>query len=303
MKIFLLTFLLLLIVGGMAALMIFIIKKLDPNQGDKSEDGSSGIAQDFLPFDDIQNGIIILPNYCYRAILECTSLNYDLKTEGERDQIEMSFQRFINSLSFPTSIFLQTKEIDNSSRIESLKKEVQQTLVEFPGISTYAEQYIKDMQTLNTRIGNNQQKKRYIIITYDEASQLGQLSDGEKAAYAAKELQTRCNAISQGLDAVGVRTQRLGTPELIELIYSCYNRDNFSYAGAISSGDAFSLFVDGAEDKFENFPKVGLLDLILGETINQIRQGGIDADRNGQAVLEQLEALRQKYAGYFEEEG
>ena len=303
MKIFLLIFLLLLIVGGMAALMIFIIKKLDPNQGDKSEDGSSGIAQDFLPFDDIQNGIIILPNYCYRAILECTSLNYDLKTEGERDQIEMSFQRFINSLSFPTSIFLQTKEIDNSSRIESLKKEVQQTLVEFPGISTYAEQYIKDMQTLNTRIGNNQQKKPYIIITYDEASQLGQLSDGEKAAYAAKELQTRCNAISQGLDAVGVRTQRLGTPELIELIYSCYNRDNFSYAGAISSGDAFSLFVDGAEDKFENFPKVGLLDLILGETINQIRQGGIDADRNGQAVLEQLEALRQKYAGYFEEEG
>lgn len=303
MKIFLLIFLLLLIVGGMAALMIFIIKKLDPNQGDKSEDGSSGIAQDFLPFDDIQNGIIILPNYCYRAILECTSLNYDLKTEGERDQIEMSFQRFINSLSFPTSIFLQTKEIDNSSRIESLKKEVQQTLVEFPGISTYAEQYIKDMQTLNTRIGNNQQKRRYIIITYDEASQLGQLSDGEKAAYAAKELQTRCNAISQGLDAVGVRTQRLGTPELIELIYSCYNRDNFSYAGAISSGDAFSLFVDGAEDKFENFPKVGLLDLILGETINQIRQGGIDADRNGQAVLEQLEALRQKYAGYFEEEG
>ena len=51
MKIFLLIFLLLLIVGGMAALMIFIIKKLDPNQGDKSEDGSSGIAQDFLPFE------------------------------------------------------------------------------------------------------------------------------------------------------------------------------------------------------------------------------------------------------------
>lgn len=303
MKIALLIFLLLLIVGGMAALLIFIIRKLDPMQGDKSEDGSSGIAQDFLPFDDIQNGIIILPNHCYRAILECTSLNYDLKTEGERDQIEMSFQRFINSLSFPTTIFLQTKEIDNSRRIESLKADVQQTLVEFPGISTYAEQYIKDMQTLNTRIGNNQQKKRYIIITYDEASQLGQLSDGEKAAYAAKELQTRCNAISQGLDAVGVRTQRLGTPELIELIYSCYNRDNFSYAAAISSGDAFALFVDGAEDKFKDFPKVGLLDLILGESINQIRQSGIDNEKNGKAVLEQLEALRQKYAGYFDEEG
>ena len=106
MKIALLIFFLLLLVGGMVALMIFIVKKLDPMQGDKSEDYSSGIAQDFLPFDDIQNGIIILPNYCYRAVMECTSLNYDLKTEGERDQIEMSFQRFINSLSFPTTIFL-----------------------------------------------------------------------------------------------------------------------------------------------------------------------------------------------------
>lgn len=302
MKIALLIFFLLLLVGGMVALMIFIVKKLDPMQGDKSEDDSSGIAQDFLPFGDIQNGIIILPNYCYRAVMECTSLNYDLKTEGERDQIEMSFQRFINSLSFPTTIFLQTKEIDNSRRIESLKKDVEQTLVEFPGMATYAEQYIKDMETLNTRIGNNQQKKRYIIITYDDASQLGQLSDGEKAVYAAKELQTRCNAISQGLDAVGVRTQRLGTPELIELIYSCYNRDNFSYAEAISSGDAFSLFVDGAEDKFKDFPKVGLLDLILGESINQIRQSGIDEEKNGHAVLEQLQALREKYAGYFSEE-
>lgn len=69
-----------------------------------------------------------------------------------------------------------------------------------------------------------------------------------------------------------------------------------------SSGDAFSLFVDGAEDKFKDFPKVGLLDLILGESINQIRQSGIDEEKNGHAVLEQLQALREKYAGYFSEE-
>ena len=75
MKIALLILFLLVFVGGMAGLVFFIIKKLDPMQGDKSEGGSSGIAQDFLPFDDIQNGIIILPNYCYRAVMECTSLN------------------------------------------------------------------------------------------------------------------------------------------------------------------------------------------------------------------------------------
>lgn len=50
-------------------------------------------------------------------------------------------------------------------------------------MQTYAEQFIKDMENLNIRIGNNQQKKRYIIVSYDEAGDLEQLSDNEKAAY------------------------------------------------------------------------------------------------------------------------
>jgi len=302
-KIFLVILLLVLFTGGIGGLLFFLVKKLDPNQGDKSEEESLSIAQDFLPFDDIRDGLIILPNYNYRAVLECSSLNYDLKTEGEREQIEMSFQQFINSLSFPISIFLQTKEIDNSRRIETLRDDVKITLIEFPGLKGYAEQFVKDMENLNVRIGNNQQKKRYIIVSYDDVAALEQLSDGEKAVYAAKELLNRCNAVKNGLDSVGIISHRLTTAELIELVYSCYNRENFSFASAIASGDAFSLFVNGKEDKFKDLPRVGMLDLILGESINRMRSCNLDSDRNGKAVLEQLEAIRQKYAGYFAEEG
>lgn len=302
MKIVLLIVLFLVFVGGISALLFFMVKRLDPMQGDKTENDSIAIAQDFLPFDDVRNGAIVLPNHSYRAILECSSLNYDLKTEGEREQIEMSFQQFINSLSFPISIFLQTRELDNSKRVQLLKADVNTTLAEFPGMETYANQYIKDIENLNTRIGNSQQKKRYIVVPYDDASQLGQLSDGEKSIYAAKELQNRCNAVMNGLDAVGVHTHRLDTKELLQLLYSCYNRDNYSYSDAIASNDAFALFVDGVEDHFKDLPRVGLLDLILGDSINRIRTDGIDNDPNGKAVLEQLEALRKKYAGYFTDE-
>lgn len=301
MLIALVIILLLAFVAGIGFLMMFLIQKLDPTRGDKSEGSNLSIAQDFLPFDDIRDGMIILPGHIYRAVIECSSLNYDLKTEGERDQIEMSFQQFINSLSFPISIFLQTKEIDNSQRMTALREEVKETLVEFPNMKTYADQFLKEIDSLNVRIGNNQQKKRYIIVTYDDAAALGQLSDGEKAAYAAKELLNRCNAIRNGMDAVGIVSHRLTTPELIELVYSCYNRENFSFASAISSNEAFALFVDGKEDKYHDFPRVGMLDLILGESINRIRTNNIDADTTGKAVLEQLEAIRSKYAGYFEE--
>jgi len=306
--------LMLVIVGGIGAGLFLLVKKLDPMQNDKTENSNLEIAQDFLPFDDIRNGMIIMPNHNYRAVIECSALNYDLKTEGERDQIEMSFQQFINSLNFPISIFLQTKEIDNSRRVETLKEEISKTLVEFPGMKNYADHFMADMENLNVRIGNNQQKKRYIIVSYDEATALDGLTDGEKASYANKELLNRCNAVRSGLDAVGIITKTLNTAELIELVYSCYNREGFSYAEAISSNEAFALFVDGAEDKFIDLPRVGMLDLILGEAINKLRAGNVDSDKNGQGAMvemlqlqkdaqRRMEQIRLKYAGYFSEGG
>lgn len=310
MKILLVILLMLVFVGGIGALLYFMVKKLDPMKDDKTEDSNLAIAQDFLPFDDIRNGMIILPNHSYRAIIDCSSINFDLKTEGERDQIEMSFQQFINSLNFPISIFLQTKEIDNSRRIETLKREIEGTLIEFPNMKVYADHFLADMNNLNAKIGNNQQKKRYIVVTYDEAIQLERLTDGEKAVYAKKELMSRCDAIKTGLDAVGIISHVMSTPELIELVYSCYNREGFSYAEAISSNDAFALFVDGAEDRFQDLPRAGMLDLILGESLNRIRAENLDTDKKGSGaaaeiqelqkdVTRRMEQIRRKYAGYF----
>lgn len=310
MKILLVILLMLVFVGGIGALLYFMVKKLDPMKDDKTEDSNLAITQDFLPFDDIRNGMIILPNHCYRAIIDCSSINFDLKTEGERDQIEMSFQQFINSLNFPISIFLQTKEIDNSRRIEMLKREIEGTLIEFPNMKVYADHFLADMNNLNAKIGNNQQKKRYIVVTYDEAIQLERLTDGEKAVYAKKELMSRCDAIKTGLDAVGIISHVMSTPELIELVYSCYNREGFSYAEAISSNDAFALFVDGAEDRFQDLPRAGMLDLILGESLNRIRAENLDTDKKGEGaaaeiqelqkdVTRRMEQIRRKYAGYF----
>ena len=291
-----------LVFGGLIGLVIwFAFKMADPARNDKSEKTTNATAQDFLPFEAIRDGMIVLPNHCYRAVIECSSINYDLKTEGERDQIELSFQQFINSLTFPVSFFIQTRVLDNSGRIAELKKNTEQTLIEFPHMKEYASRYISEMEMLNTKIGNNQQKKRYVIVTYDNAGTLDKLSEGEKAAFAAKEILNYCSIIRNGLSATGILSHTLSTEELVELLYSCYHRDDFSYSQAISSGEAFSLFVDGSKDKFADLPKIGALDLLLGESINRIRIENLDTDSNGKAVLEQLELLRKKYAGYFED--
>ena len=101
---------------------------------------------------------------------------------------------------------------------------------------------------------------------------------------------------------MGVKATIMKTADLIELIYSCYYRDDYSYAQAIYDKEPFSLFVEAQQDHFKNVPKTKMLDLILGETINQIQLANIDTDPAGKKTLMEIEELREKYAGYFQED-
>lgn len=290
------------IFGAFGAIIFVMIKKVDPKNKDISENPDIQEAQQFLPFEDITNNMIVLPNHRYRAVLVCSSTNYQLKTAGEREQIEMSFQRFLNTVAFPITFFLQTKVIDNTERLKILAKDAERTVQEFPNMAAYAEQYQKDMANLNEKIGNNQQKKRYIIVTYDDSGALDTLSDEEKVIHAEKEIQHRCNGLISNLQAVGVKASILKTSDLVELVYSCYYRDDYSYAEAIAGNEPFATFVGGEEDKFRGLPKAKMLDLILGEAINKIELSNVDSDPGGRMTLDGLKELRDKYAGYFKEE-
>lgn len=296
----LLSILFLGIIGIVVTLLIFVMKKtLGSSVVDETEDPSITSAQEFLPFEDIREDVIVMGNHRYRAVLECSSVNYSLKTAGERDLIEMSFQQFLNSISFPITIFIQTKLIDNTERQAELEKNIEKTLEDFPQLATYAEQYRLDMANLTNCIGNSLQKKRYIIVGYDEVDQLGELSEAEKVHYAAKEIRGRCNTIKAALDGVGVNSRMLNTRELVELIYSTYHRDDFSYAENIANRDAFALFISGEEDRFADRLPAATLDQILVEGINKIELEGLDMDENGQAVLMTIKDLRDRYAGYY----
>lgn len=298
MVVFMILFIVMLMVG-FGLCIFFFIKKTDPKNQDTTESDTSKVAQAFLPFDDIREGTIFLGNHRYRAVVECSSVNYQLKTPAERDQIEASFQRFLNTINYPITFFIQTKVIDNSARYRELCKEIDETLEVFPFCAQYAEAYKKDMRELNDRIGNNQQKKKYIIVSYDDAQELSVLDEGEKNHYAAKELRNRCNILISNLEAVGIKAHILDTAELIELVYSCYYRDDFSYAESIANEEAFKLFVDGQRDQFADMPKSALLDLILKEAINQAEIGNLEIDQNGRSVLSGLRELRSKYGGYY----
>lgn len=299
----LIAIILLAFVGIVALVAMLLMRRLNAkfSGGDESENPNITEAQQLLPFEDIREGVIVMSDNRFRAVIECSSVNYTLKTDGERDLIEMSFQQFLNSLPCAITIFTQTKLIDNTRRQRLLEKSIEEVTEEYPAMSEYAEQYRKDMANLTNCIGNSTQKKRYIIVPYDEVNALGELSQEEKVHYAVREIRNRCNIIKANLEQVGVNTHLLDTKELVELIYSSYHRDDYSYAEAIADGDAFALFVDGEKDRFANLPQEATLDQILAESINRIQLGGHDRSPEGKELLMSMQELRNRYAGYFKQ--
>jgi hypothetical protein len=296
-----------LVFGGMGFAVYKVMAKTDPKKMDTSTVDTITTAQEFLPFEDVKDGMIILGGHKYRAVVEASSTNYNLKTDKEKELIEISFQRFLNSLTFPITFFIQTKVIDNSKMLNLLEEEMKTAMTQFPHLEEYANIYFHEMMNLNSYIGNNKQKKKYIIVPYEEAINLPNLSDEEKYDYSVKELYTRGSIIVDGLGSIGVKAKILDTKELVELIYSTYHKDNYTQVENITNGDFLTLMTEAEDRKIENLTEDAKLDWILyeaqmrlqtellGETVPDFIKWNVEKS------ISDINKLRDEVSGYYKQ--
>ena len=79
-------------------------------------------TQDFLEFEQIREGIIILKNKALRAVLMVSSQNFALKSEEEQNAILYQFQDFLNSLDFSCQILIHSRRINIIGYLDKLKE-------------------------------------------------------------------------------------------------------------------------------------------------------------------------------------
>lgn len=293
------------VLGAMIFMVLKQLKKTDPANADKSVLDDITTAQEFLPFEDIKDGVIDLGGHNYRAILECTSTNYNLKTDTEKEIIEVSFQRFINSLTFPISFFIQTKVLDNTRMISHLQEELTNIVEDYPQMNEYANIYINEMSNLSEYIGNNKQKKKYIIVPYNEAINLERFSEKEKYNNSVKGVKQRALVLADGLTAVGVKATLLDTKGLAELVYSTYHKDNYTHYENIVNGEHLSLIVDGENNPEESLTDDMRMDWILYEAQKRIRDEVTNREiptylkNEYEKVVSELDKMRDKVGAYY----
>lgn len=209
---------------------------------------TSTSVQEELGFEEIRNGILALGNHRYRLVIEVFAVNYRLQSEIEQDRIESGFNQFINSLSWPVQIHIQSRKLDMSDLINKQNSKISRVVDKYPQLKHYAESYINNISNLPEFIGTNVVKRNYIIIGYDGVGSLAKLTDDEKFNEAARELSNRMTTITDGLKRIGVKCKPLNSLELAELLFSTWNKDRVGHENKIISGESFNTAVKGIYD-------------------------------------------------------
>jgi type IV secretory pathway VirB4 component len=196
---------------------------------------AKGVAtQQFVPIEHVRDGIVTLKTGELRAVLITNSLNLSLKSEDEQQAILMQFQNFLNSLDFSVEFFIQSRKLNIKPYMDLLQarsKEVKEDLLKIQ-----IHEYMGFIQKF-TEETNIMTKHFFIVIPYfregtSVTPQQSLLSFGtggnfstEKSSFETSrvQLEQRISTVSQGLSRFGLRTQKLGTEEVVELFYKLFN--------------------------------------------------------------------------------
>lgn len=204
-------------------------------------------AQDFVPIKEIRNGIVVLKDGGFRAILLASSINLSLKSDEEQAAILSAFQSFLNSLDFSTQIVVQSRRLDIRPYLLSLEQRLKEQSESLLKLQT--KEYIDFIRTFNDDT-NIMTKTFFIVVPYSPTTLKSssdilekvinrketkkQAKDTQKSTDLASfeekrsQLDERVRVIIGGLNGLGIRSRQLDTEAIVELFYKTFNPGDIS---------------------------------------------------------------------------
>lgn len=192
---------------------------------------SSKPTQDFVPVEEVRNGVVILKNGGYRGIMMCSSLNFALKSEDEQRAIIGGFQNFLNTLDFSVQIVVHSRKTDIRPYLNLLQGRMDRQTSELMRIQL--REYIAFIR--NFIEGSDIMTKTfYVVVPFTPVTvaqvaglPFGRHQGGAEADRSFEEtriqLEQRMALVAGGLAQSGLRAVPLGTEEIIELLYRSFN--------------------------------------------------------------------------------
>jgi hypothetical protein len=195
-------------------------------------------TQLYVKIAEIRDDALALKSGGLRAVLEVSSVNFNLKSDAEQNAIIGAYQEFLNVLDFPLQILVRSRRLDVDGYLEGMLTIARQQQDPLLRDQTY--DYINFIASLvkNQAI---MEKKFYVVVPYDPVNVksggpsnfMKQLNPADSLLDARirlrsfpdhqKSLTSRVNVVASALERCDLHVERLGTQDLIELFYQYYN--------------------------------------------------------------------------------
>lgn len=172
-------------------------------------------AKLWLPFDKIyEDGIIKLNNNFYVKLLKVSPINFNLKSEFEKNAILNSYKLFLKTCNFDIQILIQSNKEDIEKYTKIIKKN---RINESEKIKILSKKYCEELNKINK--GNIYSSKNFYIILkkYMAEEDIVLIKDELNNNYfKVKECLTRC-----GNNVITIEKKN----EIINILYTFFNRN------------------------------------------------------------------------------
>jgi hypothetical protein len=161
----------------------------------------------------VKDGLLMLPGNRYVAVIEVSSVNFELKSEDEQDALIDTYESFLNSLACPLQIIVRIRELDMDRYLTDLDARLANEQED-----VYRAQLANYTEFVQGLVADNKILSRHFYVVLPFAAR-----DGVDFATAKEQLTINSDIVCKGLMRLGMQTRQLGSLEVLDLFHSFYN--------------------------------------------------------------------------------
>ena len=224
-------------------------------------------TQDSLQISQLRDGMAIMKDGTFRAVVACKSINFDLMSSTEKSGVEYSYQNFLNSLYFPVQVLIRSQRVDIGpylQRLAEIRRNQDNML-----LNVLMDDYMQFIDVLSQE-ANIMDKSFYIVVQYATVESIENALEQSKGFFkklfssgsnevtvtkidrvtydkAVTEINNRVDLVVNGLFQMGIQSARLNTKELSTLFYNFYNPDTAVHEPLGDFSQLATLYVQKGE--------------------------------------------------------
>ena len=172
--------------------------------------------QKWIPIEQIlDKGIIKIKKNKYIKILKVIPINFNLKTQLEKESILNSYKIFLKTCNFDMQILIQSKKEDLSGHIENIQKISQKENNKI--IREYSREYLKFIKEKNNK--NKSASKNIYLIIKNNSENLEEniIQELNEKYFKIKDCLIRCGNV----------VQECNKEEIKNILFSFFNLKKF----------------------------------------------------------------------------